>query len=234
MPLRYTCHLAAIKTGDNKFRVQYAPIGEGIPYTFRGPQIVLPPESEMTWEECEEWSYQVACYRFTVQEGQDTLPPTGGLSPVVRVERTFDIPEGKLRFRFEWLEEQPGQRSLTLEVTNEWDQPMPNVSISLVYSHTPQSWEGAPAELAMLKTGGSASFLRIMPGDKVVTNQPALLRPGDHVKFVLPPNYVSMLLTFVASLSREDFWISIKTGEVEFDRVASEVVAQFVDTTEGD
>jgi hypothetical protein len=226
MPIRFTCRLSAVRTESGKIRLCYQPLGEKHLrfLTIHGPEMVLPPEEEMTDEEFDRWEWDLCC-RTGFSTSMESTPLD---APLVEARRTFEdqIPPGSVRAELFWAHNDAGARTLGVRVTNEWNQPIPRFSLSTDCHYDapqPEQMVSVPA-LALGERESMFHPLGATTGGD--------LWPRLPVSFYLDPSVLGSLRSRAASLSTESQWIAMRTDGYEFDRIPGEMVAAFLDSEE--
>jgi hypothetical protein len=102
-------------------------------------------------------------------------------------------------------------KTLLVAVRNHGTVPIPDLSVHWVHENeTAQPWDvGA---IKALGIGGSVSLMREDSFD-------GTLQPGKAVPFLLDERFLDGLVSQVAALSRERYWLSVRSCEKEICRV---------------
>jgi hypothetical protein len=185
--------------------------------------MVLPPTEEMTEEEFTRWEFEMLTgtgysYSFT---------STSLDAPLVEAKRTYEdeIPKGMVQTKLDWAENEEGERTLAVRVTNGWDQHIPNFSLSTeCHYDAPQLITVGQTEARML--GGSESMFH------PIGFGGSDLWPTMTTGYALDLQVMPVLRSRVASLSTESYWIALRTDGYEFDRIPGEIVGEFLDAEE--
>jgi len=226
MPVKFICRLLVVRTESGKLRVQYGYLGDDCVrmLTVHGPQMVIPPSGEMTDEEFSRWEFElVAGTGFYY-----SLSNTPISSALVEATRTYEehITKGTVQAELAWVQNEGGERTLAVRVTNGWTRPVPRFSLSTeCHYDAPQPEQIGSVQAHAL--GGSESMFHPMGpilGDDLWTRVT--------VGFYLDPAMMVPLRSRVAALSTESYWIALRTDGQEFDRIPGEVLGAFLEAGE--
>jgi hypothetical protein len=226
VPVRFTCRLVVVRTKSGKLQVKYGCLGDEHVriLTVHGPEMLLPPPEEMTPEEFALWEFELVNgtgYYYS-------LADTALDAPLVEAKRTHEdeIPKGSVKTELFWAHNQAGDRGLGVRVTNGWNKPIPNFSLT-TECHPGTALPLKVGSVQAWDLGGSESMFHPMRPGIMGTSW-----PGVTVDYYLDPQAMKMLRSRVAAVSTEGYWIGLRTDGYEFDRIPGEVVGAFVDQEE--
>jgi hypothetical protein len=220
MAVRFTTRLQAVRTSPGKVRVKFGYLGDPCHelIVVTGPDVVLPPATEMSDEEFDRWQFDLTCNTEYSLSYQNLAVDT----PLVEAEKTFEdeIPKGAVTAELFWPE---ARDALGCLVKSSWDRAIPNFSITADFKYdAPQ-----PTDLGAVKShmaGGSISF--VLPQGSAHGKD---LSPHVAVEYYLPPMFLTQMKSRAASMSPETHWLSLRTDNQEFDRIPGSVVADFLE-----
>lgn len=222
MPVRFTCRVLVFQLSNGNLRVRYGHPSEkdvvrGL--VLHGLKMLLPPDQEMTPDEYKNWETGLLAAGFQRSWG---MRSDGDGKAMVEITRTYEdeIPRGAVQARLGWVEDGPG--TLSVEVASSWTQEIPAFSLSLDYQHALQPLK--VGNTVVRTAGGSDAMFR--PIDGLPQGD---LWPRKTRVYALDTAGLAALRSRAASLSPEDYWLSLRTDDYEFDRVGGRELAEFLD-----
>lgn len=218
MAVRFICRLARIDLPNGKFRLEYGHLPGGSTFVIKGASVFPPPTQELSDDENITW-----------------LPPGFTLSfenvragaPLVETIRTIEdlIPPDVVSHQLFWVIGPQEQRTLGVELTNNWSEPIPNFAMSAFFKNeAPQPVAGFQGTI----TSGSDTLF--IPAEPLPGRS---LHPGQTVQFAYHPVGLDALKSRVAALSPESHWIALETDKHEFARIPGAEVAAFLEELDG-
>lgn len=225
MPARFTCRLLLTRTPGGKLRVRYGPLGDECVrvLTYHSPEMLIPPEAEMTQEEFERWQYELTM-RLGCAEYFAATPLD---APLVEATRTLEdaIPKGSVKSELTWARRgEDGEVTLAVVIANGWTRPVPDFSLVAAFRYEAPQSEMIGDIRAQLTGGTDAMFF---PAEGGLSKE---LWPGQKRSYVLDPRALPSIKSRAAALSPESHWLSLRTAGQEFDKVPGAIVAQFLES----
>jgi hypothetical protein len=215
MPARFTCRLLIVRTASGRIRVRYGCLGDKCErvLVLHGPEMLIPPDHEMTDKEFELWEYQLAYSAGYTSRASRNVSVD---SPLVEAKRTYEdeIPVDSVKAVLFWEQPALGGQTLAVRVTNTWAKVIPRFSLSCEDGN----------ETVGPGRGVSNRDERFKPLKPFMGD----LHPLMSAEFVLRPEAFPLFRSRAASLSIEQYWIALLTDGYEFDRIPGELVAKFL------
>jgi hypothetical protein len=223
MPVRFTCRLIVVRADRGKLRVKYGPLSDDFVrlLTLHGPEMIIPPDREMTEQELSEWEFRLV----TGTGFYGSMQTTPEDAPLVEAKRTYEdqIPKGSVSTELFWADIEGGIRMLAVRVTNGWKRPVPTFSISADYRYDAPQPEQVGHTQAHVLSDSERMFRPLG-----VSFQGELW-PRMTAEFALDPTALNCLQSRAASMSAETYWFALRTDGQEFDRIPGQVVGAFLD-----
>lgn len=200
MPVKFTCRLLVVRTESGKLRVKYGYLGDDCVrmLTVHGPEMVDPPAGDMTDEEFSRWEFElVAGTGFSYSFSNTPIN-----SALVEATRTYEdqIPKGTVQTELGWAQNEGGERTLAVRITNGWTRPVPKFSLSTECHYDAPQPEQIGSVQAQALGGSESMFYPMGP----VSGSD--LWPQVTVGFFLDPAVMGPLRSRVAALSTESYW----------------------------